>query len=80
MKRGDMFSMKQIICGMESCTHKLNTYRLENRLEDMPYLLGLLAEYEQLLCKMVQRKLAESKEVTNEKVPEMSQNDPEKGC
>lgn len=62
-----MRSMKQIICEMELCTHLLKTYSLESRLADMPYLLGLLAGYEQLLCEMVQRKLAESKEVTHYK-------------
>jgi len=57
-----MLSMKQILCEMEASLSKLNLCLDEQRFSDMPYLLGKLSSYNQLLNEMLNLKLCESSE------------------
>ena len=50
---------------MESCVSRLDICVAENRFADMPYLLGILAGWNEALLEIAKRKLRESKEVTN---------------
>lgn len=62
-----MFSMKQILCEMEASVSRLNFCLAEQRFLDMPYLIGRLSGYSELLQDIVNSKLCELKEVTNSK-------------
>ena len=76
MKGGDMLSMYQLLREMEDSVSRLISCFDENQLADMPYLLGRLSGYSELLQDIVRSKLCEGKEVTYEGVPEVSQDDP----
>jgi len=60
-----MLDMKNIVCAMGSCLSRLDLCVAEKRFADMPYLLGVLTAYKELLVETVEEKLQESKEVTN---------------
>ena len=57
-----MLSMKQVIYEMEACLSQLELCREENRYIDMPYLIGRLTGYNELLREYVNTKLCESAE------------------
>ena len=64
-----MLSMKQILCEMEADVSKLQVSLDEKRFFDMSYRLGRLGGSSLLLQEIVNSKVQESKEVTNEEVP-----------
>jgi len=66
MKGGDMLSISQILCDIENTVGRLTVCDAERRFADMPYNLGLLAGYSLLLQEIVNSKLQEPEEVTNE--------------
>lgn len=57
-----MLNMKQVLCAMEASVARLELCRKENRFVDMPYLIGRLAGYNELLREYVNTKLCESNE------------------
>lgn len=59
--------MELIISEMKTAVLRLETQRLEKRFDDMPYLLGRLLGYNDLLQEILDKKLREPKEVTDER-------------
>lgn len=57
-----MLSMKQVLCEMEASVTRLDLCREERRYIDMPYLIGRLSGYNELLQDFVNAKLCKSAE------------------
>ena len=54
--------MKHILNAIESCVSRLNQCLFEKRFSDMPYLLGAMTAYNELLQDFVNVKISESAE------------------
>lgn len=61
-----MHDIENILTAMESCISRLKTCLFEHRISDMPYLLGALTAYNELLQETINSELSKTTEPRKE--------------